>query len=370
MVPGIVVYIANAGYYEVQSIIGTLVYAYNLGYPGNASVGTTIPAGQLVTAGGLQGAAGTAGANAYGYTNQTALVPSVGSAVGIAFGSQNLWAVPGVNIYIANAGYYQIASVIGNVIYATNLGYPGNAAVGASMTPGQLFTASGPPGQNAYGYTNQVWVMPGVGSPQGIADQGAIPNENLWMTPGLVVYVAGVGYMQIWLILNTVVYAKNLGYPGNAPVNTSVPIGTLITPAGLIGPNEPTSFVSGNASPATFSNVSDFEVFDSITVTIPDATAKVLIDIQTGVSNVGGSTVVVVFGAGHLGNLIGPTLSQSIPGQTSGGYYQTLTYTYETAPNQLGVGPVTIQNLLQLAAPGPANITVLNRSIRTRITEF
>jgi hypothetical protein len=176
--------------------------------------------------------------------------------------------------------------------------------------------------------------------------------------------------MQIWLILNTVVYAKNLGYPGNAPVNTSVPIGTLITPAGLIGPNEPTSFVSGNASPATFSSVSDFEVFDSITVTVPDATAKVLIDIQTLVENSGANTVVVSYGAGHLGSLVGPSLTQSIPGQTSGGYYQTLTYTYETAPNQLGVGPVTVQNLLELNANNTSNITVLNRSIRTRITEF
>lgn len=61
MVPGQVIYIQNAGYYEVSSKPDTVsVIVENLGYTGNAVATTVIPTSQLIAPSGIKGTDGVA----------------------------------------------------------------------------------------------------------------------------------------------------------------------------------------------------------------------------------------------------------------------------------------------------------------------
>src|SRR5207249_4539416 len=63
MAVGQVLFIPNGGFYLVSSVVdGTTVSLTNLGYPGNASAGTTVSSGQTVGTGGLIGPTGASGA--------------------------------------------------------------------------------------------------------------------------------------------------------------------------------------------------------------------------------------------------------------------------------------------------------------------
>jgi hypothetical protein len=63
---GQVIYVELAGYYTVNTVVGTSVSLINLGYPGNLAPGGTILLGASVSAAGLIGASGTAGVGAPG----------------------------------------------------------------------------------------------------------------------------------------------------------------------------------------------------------------------------------------------------------------------------------------------------------------
>src|SRR4029077_17188202 len=60
---GQILFIPTGGFYIVGSIPdGTTVILTNLGYPGNATAGTSVSSGQVVSSGGLIGPTGTTGA--------------------------------------------------------------------------------------------------------------------------------------------------------------------------------------------------------------------------------------------------------------------------------------------------------------------
>jgi len=84
---GQTIYIANGGYYTVQTIVSsTSVTIRNLGYTGNATVASTVATSQKVSPGGIQGSAGSiSGVSAGGdltgtYTSPTIALLAVTSA--------------------------------------------------------------------------------------------------------------------------------------------------------------------------------------------------------------------------------------------------------------------------------------------------
>ena len=61
-VTGEILVMASGGYYQATIVNSTAIILLNLGYPGNAVAGTSIPIGTL-SAGGLQGPQGPQGNN-------------------------------------------------------------------------------------------------------------------------------------------------------------------------------------------------------------------------------------------------------------------------------------------------------------------
>jgi len=145
------IFIAGAGYYQVQSITDAQhIVAINQGGSTNASPGTVIAANAEVSPSGQTGPAGPAGSALAAYDALTAsfTVPASGSAVTISI-SNTGWLAVGQYIFIATAGQYQVAS--GGILSPTtasitNLGSTGNAAPATVIASGSRVTPSGPPG--------------------------------------------------------------------------------------------------------------------------------------------------------------------------------------------------------------------------------
>ncbi len=63
------IFVQVAGYYEVVSTATNTINAKNLGYAGNAAVGQSIATDRLISAAGIQGAAGSSGTTFTGFSN-------------------------------------------------------------------------------------------------------------------------------------------------------------------------------------------------------------------------------------------------------------------------------------------------------------
>lgn len=95
----------------------------------------------------IPGPQGSPGLNAFTYTTVAFTVPAVNSAVTISVLSSVFANAPGAILFIQGAGYYQVlAAPTVTSLSVKNLGYTGNAAVGAIIASMALVTTAGPIG--------------------------------------------------------------------------------------------------------------------------------------------------------------------------------------------------------------------------------
>src|SRR5262249_48328661 len=140
--------------------------ATNLNYPGNAAAASSIPAGSRVSPGGYQGPQGSGGAGLNAYTSLAAnfTQPVVNASVTIQVVNSS-WIGNGQVVFIQGGGYYQVSTVPDLThVTVTNLGYTGNATVGATVTSGTgvEVTPGGLAGQggNSFTTTSATYTQP------------------------------------------------------------------------------------------------------------------------------------------------------------------------------------------------------------------
>jgi hypothetical protein len=244
---GYYVFITGAGYYAVSSITdATHAVLTNAGGTSNAIVGTTVPSGATVSAAGpagAPGAAGTAGAalSAYDALSSSFTMPAAAANVTISI-ANTAWLGVGQVIYIASAGYFQVASISSATqALVTNLNYPGNASAGGTIASGSKVSAggligatgSGGAGKNAFTNLAANFTQPAVNATVSIN-----VGTTAWMAVGQIVFVQGGGYYSVASITDlTDVVITNLGYAGNASPGATVTSGSTVavTPGGLAG---------------------------------------------------------------------------------------------------------------------------------------
>jgi hypothetical protein len=244
---GYVVFVTGAGYYAVSSITdATHAVLTNMGGASNAIAGTTVPSGATVSAAGPAGAAGAAGTpgaalSAYDALASSFVMPAAAANVTIAI-ANTAWMGVGQVIYIASAGYFQVASISSATqASVTNLNYPGNASAGGTIAAGSKVSAggligatgSGGAGKNAFTNLAANFTQPAVNSTVSIN-----VGTTAWMAVGQVIFVQGGGYYSVSSITDlTDAVVTNLGYTGNATPSATVTSGSTVavTPGGLAG---------------------------------------------------------------------------------------------------------------------------------------
>jgi microcystin-dependent protein len=179
MAPGMQLYVAGAGTYQVVSVNSpTQVTAQNTGATGNASPSTQVNSGALVAVSGVAGPQGVIGPvgpqGPVGQGASTTLTnsfvqPGIGNNVNVPVVNSS-WIAPGSILYIQSGGYY-IVQTVPNLQSLTvqNPGYSGNAAPGATVLNNSLVTPGGvvgPAGVDpAIVGSIMPWACPGI--PQG-----------------------------------------------------------------------------------------------------------------------------------------------------------------------------------------------------------
>jgi hypothetical protein len=256
---GQILFIASAGYYSIASISNaTTVSVTNLGYTGNATSGTAIASGSMISPGGLIGPigpSGTSGGTAYDKTTSSFIMPAASAGVTIAIGS-TAWLATGQIIYIATAGYLQVSSITNATQFlATNLNYTGNAAASttiaanSAVSPGGMIgpTGSGAAGKDAFTTLTNSFTQPAIS-----ATVSVVVGKTAFMAIGQVLFVQGGGYYSVSTITDAVtVVLTNLGYTGNAAVGSTVSAGSgniAVVPAGLAGPTGTSAYTTTSAS--------------------------------------------------------------------------------------------------------------------------
>jgi hypothetical protein len=257
---GYVVFITGAGYYAVSSITdATHAVLTNAGGASNAIAGTTVPSGATVAAAGPAGAAGAAGTpgaalSAYDALASSFVMPAAAANVTISI-ANTAWMAVGQVIYIAGAGYFQVASITSTTQVAiTNLNYPGNASAGGTIASGSKVSAggligatgSGGAGKNAFTNLAANFTQPAVNSTVSIN-----VGSTAWMAVGQVIFVQGGGYYSVASITDlTDAVVTNLGYVGNATPGSTVSAGSTIavTPGGVAGAAGANAFTTTTAS--------------------------------------------------------------------------------------------------------------------------
>jgi hypothetical protein len=262
---GYVVFITGAGYYAVSSITdATHAVLTNMGGASNAIAGTTVPSGATVSAAGPAGAAGAAGTpgaalSAYDALSTAFTMPAAAANVTITI-ANTAWMATGQVIYIASAGYFQVASITSTTqVAVTNLNYPGNASAGGTIASGSKVSAggligatgSGGAGKNAFTNLAANFTQPAVNSTVSLN-----VGSTAWMAVGQVIFVQGGGYYSVGSITDlTDAVVTNLGYAGNVAPGTTVAGSSTaaVTPGGLVGQAGTSAFTT-TAAPFTMPN--------------------------------------------------------------------------------------------------------------------
>jgi hypothetical protein len=257
---GYYVFITGAGYYAVSSITdATHAVLTNGGGASNAIAGTTVPSGSTVSAAGPAGAAGTPGApgaalSAYDALASSFVMPAAAASVTISI-ANTAWMAVGQVIYIASAGYFQVASISSATqASVTNLNYPGNASAGGTIASGSKVSAggligatgSGGAGKNAFTNLAANFTQPSVNATVSIN-----VGTTAWMALAQIIFVQGGGYYSVASITDlTDAIVTNLGYAGNAAPTATVTSGSTVavTPGGLVGQAGADSFTTTTAS--------------------------------------------------------------------------------------------------------------------------
>lgn len=259
------VYISGAGYFSVASIVSPTVFsATNSNYPGAAAPGSTIATNAKVSPAGVIGpqGAGGAGLNAFTTLISNFIQPAVSSNVTIVVGT-TAWMVAGQVIYIAGGGYYTVFSIT-DLTHAvvTNLGYAGNASVGATVV-GSGTQGIGPAGvigstgASAYTTTTANFTQPAA-----LTSVSITVGSTAFLLQNQNIFIGGAGYFSVSNIVDgTHITAINLGSPGNVTSGTVINSGAGVTIAGSTGPAVNTSGGFSTAadaiSPASTGEVSE-----------------------------------------------------------------------------------------------------------------
>jgi microcystin-dependent protein len=318
---GVILYIAGAGYYQVQSVTsGTVISAENTGILGNAAPGTNVPSGANILGVGPQGPAGATGAQGAtgatgttgapgnpGYSTLTSAftVPAPGSAA-FANVANASWMSIGSYVWLAaaaagNAGVFQISGI--NVNQITLLNPPNSSVPGGGIAPsGSLISAAGPAGpQGLQGITGST----GSTGPAGYSSTTAaftvpvvtgtvnVPLvSTAWIALGQFVWVGSAGgfgqagAMQVTGIAGNTVTLFN---PGG---NNSAVAGTVVNPASTVtsgGPQGQAGTSGATGQPAYSITISG--------LTVPAVGQTVTVALQ-GVSWLNVGDFVTLAGAG------------------------------------------------------------------------
>src|SRR4029077_770637 len=127
-------------------------------------------------------------------------MPAAAANVTISI-ANTAWMAIGQVIYIASAGYFQVASITSTIqVAVTNLNYPGNASAGGTIASGSKVSAggligatgSGGAGKNAVSNVATNFTQPAVNSTVSIN-----VGTTAWMAVGQVIFVQGGGYYTV-----------------------------------------------------------------------------------------------------------------------------------------------------------------------------
>lgn len=268
------IFVTGAGYYLIQSITdATHAVVTNSGSPANVPPGTSVVSGGTVTGAGPQGAPGSTATvlSAYDSTTASFTMPSVGSTVTITI-NNTAWLSANQIIYVASAGYFQIATVVNaTTLSATNLNYPGNAtattviASGSKVSPAGL---QGPQGAGGAGLNAFTTLSANFTQPAISANVTINVGTTAWMAVGQGIFVVGGGYYTISSVSDlTHAVVTNLGGSSNPGA------GSTITGSGTqnVGPAGVPGTVGINAYTTTTANFTTPVVGTSVTVIVANA---------------------------------------------------------------------------------------------------
>lgn len=180
-------------------------------------------------------------------TTATFVTPAIGSNVQVAVADTTFMA-PGMQLYIAGAGTYQVASINSpTLVTVQNTGATGNAAPSTQINAGALVAVSGvagpqgvigpvgpqgPVGQGASTTLTNSFVQPGIGNTVNVP----LVNSS-WISPGAIIYIQSGGYYTVQAVPNLQnITVLNPGYSGNAAPGATVLNNSLVTPGGVVGP--------------------------------------------------------------------------------------------------------------------------------------
>lgn len=208
------IFIQGGGYYSVISISDlTHAIVTNLGGSSNAAMGSVITGTgtQTVTPAGIPG---TKGVDAYTSTSANFTTPAAGSSATINVVATS-WATVGQNVFIAGAGYYQVAAIIsGTQISVTNLGANyGNTSggttinSGASVSPAGVIGPAGPPGsQGAAGRDGAyatIYTQYSISGTGGVSSPAQLVNDAAQGTNAYAIYQRDVSGNNLWAPIPT-----------------------------------------------------------------------------------------------------------------------------------------------------------------------
>ena len=189
---------------------------------------------------GMNGSSGTNGVNAFSiianFQGIGFVVPAVGSSATIYVQDTGEWMTVGQLVFVQSAGQYSVVSGAstgpnGVSVQLKNLGTPGNAVPGTSISSGNAISPSGAAGQNSYSILTSSFTVPNVG----LSATANLAN-SAWMIPGQEVYVQGGGYLLVVSVNPTAGTAvlQNNGSAGTT-AGAVCPTGSAVGPAGTQG---------------------------------------------------------------------------------------------------------------------------------------
>jgi microcystin-dependent protein len=190
---------------------------------------------------------GPPGKNSLTGTTASFVTPAIGGNSQISV-ADTTFMTPGMQLYIAGAGTYQVVSVTSPTqVVVQNTGATGNVPPTTQINAGASVTVSGvagpqgvigpvgpigPVGQGASTTLTNSFVQPNIGNNVNVP----VVNSS-FIAPGSILYIQSGGYYIVQSVPNLQnLTVQNPGYTGNAVPGATVLNNSLVTPGGVVGP--------------------------------------------------------------------------------------------------------------------------------------